>query len=138
MKVSDIESTARAVLPKFYSEDLHPESWRVFSSCGKRCVLTSTPRIMVEPFLKDYLGVDIVLGTEIETYKGRATGFVRAPGVLVGKNKANALRRIFGETQPEIGLGDCDTDIPYMSLCKERYYVPRNPRIKALCINKSG
>ncbi|WMV52252.1 hypothetical protein MTR67_045637 [Solanum verrucosum] len=136
MKVSDIESAARAVLPKFYSEDLHPESWRVFSSCGKRCVLTSTPRIMVEPFLKDYLGVEIVLGTEIETYKGRATGFVRSPGVLVGKNKANALRRIFGETQPEIGLGDCDTDIPYMTLCKESYYVPRNPRIKALCINK--
>ncbi|KAL3326755.1 hypothetical protein AABB24_037445 [Solanum stoloniferum] len=136
MKVSDIESAARAVLPKFYSEDLHPESWRVFSSCGKRCVLTSTPRIMVEPFLKDYLGVDIVLGTEIETYKGRATGFVRFPGVLIGKNKANALRRIFGETQPEIGLGNCDTEIPYMTLCKESYYVPRNPRIKALCTNK--
>ncbi|KAF9607079.1 hypothetical protein IFM89_031583 [Coptis chinensis] len=30
MKVSDIESVARAVLPKFYSTDLHPESWRVF------------------------------------------------------------------------------------------------------------
>ena len=53
MKVSDIESVARAVLPKCYSSDLHPESWRVFSSCGKRCVLTANPRVMVEPFLKD-------------------------------------------------------------------------------------
>ncbi|OMO55012.1 glycerol-3-phosphate 2-O-acyltransferase 6-like protein [Corchorus olitorius] len=44
MKVSDIfESVARAVLSKFYSSDLHPESWRVFSSCGKRCVLTANP-----------------------------------------------------------------------------------------------
>ncbi|KAG5582848.1 hypothetical protein H5410_053475 [Solanum commersonii] len=91
MKVSDVESAARHVLPKFYLEDLHPESWRVFSSCGKRCILTATPRIMVEPFLKDYLGMDIVLGTEIETYKGRATGFVKSPGVLVGKNKADTL-----------------------------------------------
>ncbi|WMV52254.1 hypothetical protein MTR67_045639 [Solanum verrucosum] len=91
MKVSDIESAARAVLPKFYSEDLHPESWRVFSSCG----------------------------TEIETYKGRTTGFVRSPGVLVGKKKADALKRTFGETQPEIGLGDRDTDIPFVTLCKE-------------------
>ncbi|XP_022157675.1 glycerol-3-phosphate 2-O-acyltransferase 4-like [Momordica charantia] len=65
MKVSDIESVARAVLPKFYAHDLHVETWRVFSSCGKRCVLTANPRIMVEPFLKEFLGADVVIGTEI-------------------------------------------------------------------------
>lgn len=118
MKVSDIESVARAVLPKFYLSDLHPESWRVFSSCGKRCVLTANPRIMVEAFLKDFLGADLVLGTEIATYKGRATGFVCDPGVLVGKNKAYALNKTFGETQPEIGLGDRHTDFPFMASCK--------------------
>ncbi|MCD7461697.1 CAAX geranylgeranyltransferase alpha subunit [Datura stramonium] len=136
IRVSDIESAARVVLPKFYSEDLHPESWRVFSSCGKRCILTATPRIMVEPFLKDYLGANIVLGTEIETYKGRATGFVRSPGVLVGRNKVDFLRRTFGETKPEIGLGDRDTDVPFMTLCKERYYVPPKPKVEALSTNK--
>ncbi|MBA0840981.1 hypothetical protein Goarm_003513, partial [Gossypium armourianum] len=117
MKVSDIESVARAVLPKFYSSDLHPESWRVFTSCGKRCVLTANPRIMVEAFLKDLLGVDMVLGTEIGTYKGRATGFVCKPGVLVGKNKADALKKAFGETKPDVGLGDRHTDIPFMAMC---------------------
>ncbi|KAH0698738.1 hypothetical protein KY284_012953 [Solanum tuberosum] len=66
MKVSDRESTTHVVLPKFYLEDLHPESWRVFFSCGKLCI-DSQHRIMVEPFLKDYLGMDIILGTEIET-----------------------------------------------------------------------
>ncbi|PHT35671.1 Glycerol-3-phosphate 2-O-acyltransferase 6 [Capsicum baccatum] len=136
MRVSDIESVARTVLPKFYLEDLHPESWRVFSSCGERCVLTASPRILVEPFLKDYLGVDIVLGTEIETYKGRATGFVKSPGVLVGNNKADALKSTFGETQPEIGLGDRDTDIPFMALCKESYYVPPKPKVEAVGTSK--
>ncbi|KAM3340192.1 glycerol-3-phosphate acyltransferase RAM2-like [Capsicum galapagoense] len=136
MRVSDIESVARTVLPKFYLEDLHPESWRVFSSCGERCVLTASPRILVEPFLKDYLGVDIVLGTEIETYKGRATGFVKSPGVLVGNNKADALKSTFGETQPEIGLGDRDTDIPFMALCKESYYVPPKPKVEAVSTSK--
>ncbi|PHT96522.1 hypothetical protein BC332_34552 [Capsicum chinense] len=131
MKVSDIESAARSVLPKFYSEDLHPESWRAFSSCGTRCVLTTNPRIMVEPFLKDYLGVDMVLGTEIEIYKGRATGFVRSPGVLVGKKKADALRKAYGEIQPEIGLGDSDSDIPFMTLCKEYYLILSRPKVKA-------
>ena len=119
MKVSDIESVARAVLPKFYAGDLHPEAWRVFSSCGKRCVLTANPRIMVEAFLKDFLGADLVLGTEVHTYKGRATGLVSGGGVLVGESKAEALRKAFGETYPpEIGIGDRVTDYPFMSLCK--------------------
>lgn len=120
LKVSEIESVARAVLPKFYSGDLHPETWRVFSSCGKRCVVTANPRIMVETFLKDYLDADIVLGTEIETFKGRATGFVTAPGVLVGENKAVAIRKAFASstTPPDIGIGDRETDFPFLKLCK--------------------
>lgn len=124
MKVSDIESVARAVLPKFYSSDLHPESWRVFSSCGKRVVLTANPRIMVEATLKDVLGADMVLGTEVSSYKGRATGFVRSPGVLVGTNKADALRKTFADSQPDIGLGDRHTDIPFISMCKVSIYTP--------------
>lgn len=67
MKVSDIESVARVVLPKFNSSNLHPDTWHVISSCGERCVSTATPRIMIEPFLKEYLSV---IGTEICTYKG--------------------------------------------------------------------
>ncbi|GJZ83692.1 glycerol-3-phosphate 2-O-acyltransferase 6-like protein [Tanacetum coccineum] len=130
MKVSDIESVGQAVLPKFYSSDLHPESWRVFSSCGKRCVLTANPRIMVEGFLKEFLGADLVLGTEIGTYKGRATGFVTSPGVLVDEQKAQALLKEFRDNRPEIGLGDRQTDFPFMALCKEAYVVPYNPEVK--------
>ncbi|GFP85771.1 glycerol-3-phosphate 2-o-acyltransferase 6 [Phtheirospermum japonicum] len=131
VKVSDIKSAASAVLPKHYSEDLHPETWRVFSSCARKCVVTANPRIMVEPFLKNYLGVELVLGTEISSYKGIATGLVRAPGVLVGKNKAIALRRTFGaESMPDIGIGDRKTDFPFMKLCKERYIVPSRPGVR--------
>ncbi|GAV85068.1 Acyltransferase domain-containing protein/HAD domain-containing protein [Cephalotus follicularis] len=132
MKVSDIESVAHAVLPKFYSSDLHPDTWRVLSSCGKRCVLTANPRIMVEAFLKDYLGVDMVIGTEVDTFKGRATGLVKSPGVLVGKNKADALKKAFSEAEemPEIGLGDRKTDYPFMELCKESYIVLPNPDVQ--------
>ncbi|KAI3452795.1 hypothetical protein Pfo_009458, partial [Paulownia fortunei] len=136
MRVSDIESVARAVLPKFYSGDLHPKSWRVFSSCGKRCVLTANPRIMVEAFLKDFLGADMVLGTEVSSYGGRATGFVKGPGVLVGKNKADALKAAFGEAAPEIGLGDRHTDFAFISLCKEGYIVPPRPEVKAVTTDK--
>ncbi|KAG2702216.1 hypothetical protein I3760_06G080000 [Carya illinoinensis] len=135
-RVSDIESVAHAVLPKFYSSDLHPVTWSVFSACGQRHVLTANPRIMVKAFLKDFLGADSVLGTEIAIYKGRATGFVREPGILVGKNKADALKKAFGETQPDIGLGDRQTDAPFMSLCKEAYIVPPKPEVKAVTSDK--
>lgn len=76
---------------------------------------------MVEAFLKEYLGADIVLGTEISLFKGRATGFVSSPGILVGHNKADALLKTFDITSPpEIGLGDRKTDFPFMKLCKVR------------------
>ncbi|XP_031254869.1 glycerol-3-phosphate acyltransferase RAM2-like [Pistacia vera] len=137
MKVSDIESVARAVLPKFYSGDLHPETWRVFSSCGKRCVLTANPRVMVEAFLKDYLGADMVIGTEIDVYKGRATGLLKSPGVLVGKNKADALKKAFRDDKmPEIGLGDRKTDHMFMKLCKESFMVPPKPEVQPVSHDK--
>ncbi|CAN1817032.1 Glycerol-3-phosphate acyltransferase RAM2 [Linum perenne] len=103
-----------------------------------RVVLTANPRIMVEPTLKEFLGADLVLGTEIATWRGRATGLVKgAGGVLVGESKAHALRDAFGECyQPEVGLGDRHTDEPFMSLCKEGYMVPPNPSTRPVPADK--
>ncbi|KAL3569701.1 hypothetical protein D5086_029591 [Populus alba] len=100
LKIRDIELVSRSVLPKFYADDVHPETWRA-------------------------------------TKSGRATGFVKKPGVLVGDHKRNALLKEFGTSLPDLGLGDRETDHDFMSICKEGYMVPRSkseplPRNKLL------
>ncbi|KAM0039598.1 putative transferase [Helianthus debilis subsp. tardiflorus] len=110
---------APAGLPKFYSTDQHSEVWRVFSECGKRCVLTANPTLMLEPFLKKFLGADLVLGTEIDSWNGRATELVKPAGVLVRCNKADTLLKAFKDTSLlDLAHGDRKTDYPYIKLCK--------------------
>lgn len=119
LEASVIESVARGVLPKFYLEDMHSVSYRVFLSCGKRYVVTANPRIMVEHFLKEHLDVEAVMGTELQiSQSGYATGFVTGLGVLVGANKERAVKKYFSDDLPDVALGDSVSDYPFMALCK--------------------
>ncbi|MCO5595704.1 hypothetical protein L7F22_049750 [Adiantum nelumboides] len=116
LKVKDIEGVIRAVLPKFYTDDIPPESWRVFSSCYfNRCVVTANPRIMVEFFCENHLGADKVLGSEIQvTNGGQATGLLLSPGVLLGDRKRHFVKAEFGDQALDVGLGDRDYDHPFI------------------------
>lgn len=134
LKVREIELAARAVLPRFYAADVRAESWAVFDKCeGKKVVVTANPTIMVETFVKEYLGGDKVLGTEIEVNPKtkKATGFVKGRGVLVWEKKKEVVLEEFGENDlPDVGLGDRESDHEFMSLCKEGYMVHKDKSAK--------
>ncbi|CAA7034377.1 unnamed protein product [Microthlaspi erraticum] len=58
VRESEIELVSRAVLLRFYMDDLSMDTWKIFSSCKKKVVVTRMPRVMVERFAKKHLGTD--------------------------------------------------------------------------------
>lgn len=116
LKIRDVQSVGRAVLPKFYLENLHLQAYELLASTGSRIVFTNVPRVMVEGFLKEYLRVNKVIGTELHTVGNYFTGLLSNSGILV---KHRALKDYFGDKKPEIGLGSSSlNDHLFISLCK--------------------
>ncbi|KAJ8749345.1 hypothetical protein K2173_018832 [Erythroxylum novogranatense] len=121
LRLTDIDTVSRAVLPKFFLENLHLQAYEVVASTGSKVVFTSVPRVMVQGFLEGYLKVDKTLGTELHTAGQYYTGLVSHSGLLV---KQKALEDYFGDKQPDIGLGGSSLhDHLFISLCKEAYLV---------------
>jgi hypothetical protein len=80
-----------------------PRSFPSIIKCdlqGSKVVITSVPRVMVEGFLKEYLCVGDVIGTELHTVGCYFTGFIS--GLVV---KHRALEDYFGDRKPDIGIG---------------------------------
>ncbi|KAH7548124.1 hypothetical protein ACOSP7_032531 [Xanthoceras sorbifolium] len=117
---SEIESVARAVLPKFYMDDIDMEAWKVFSLHDKRVVVTKTPRVMVERFVKEHLRADEVIGSELWVNRfGFATGFVKGDISSISSTKVSKL---FVDEKPTLGLGRAPSS--FLSLCKEQVHPP--------------
>lgn len=89
----DSFSVGRAVLPKFFLEDVGFEGFEMLNR-GKRVVAVSDmPRVMIESFLKDYLNVEHFVGRELKVFHGYFVG-------LMEENKKDVLKnldKIFGE-----------------------------------------
>lgn len=124
LRKKDMNLVARAVLPKFYLENLHCQTCEVMASCGRKVVVTTMPKVMVEKFLKEYLGVETVYGVELEMANNGDyfTGFVSCRGFVA---KQRALKDLFGEVKADIGLlSACSSrDNLFIPYCKVLFHL---------------
>ncbi|KAB2076508.1 hypothetical protein ES319_A06G045700v1 [Gossypium barbadense] len=119
-----------AILPKFFLEDVGVVGFDMVMKYKTKVAVTSMPRIMVECFLGDYLGIHVVIGKELKEFHGYFLG-------LMEENMDPATMCI-----NNIGLG-CFRNSRYQKIfsrCKEIYLVteaekkkwPVLPRKKSL------
>lgn len=110
LKEADIQTVARAVLPKFYMDGLDMEAWRLFESYERRVIVTRFPTLMVGSFVKEHLKADDVIGCALEINRfGYATGFLCQEQEYCNSSSAEVekVKRLFadGDRQPDVGMG---------------------------------
>ncbi|CAM8897802.1 unnamed protein product [Rhodiola kirilowii] len=113
VREAEIDSVGRAVLPKFYMDDVDIDAWRVFSSYENKVVVTEMPRVFVERVVMEHLRAEEVVGIELAVNRfGYATGFVRS-------NKMDSVcDRLLGGEKACMGLGRPSSSL-LTSLCED-------------------
>lgn len=132
LRESDIELVSRIVLPKFYMDDLSMDTWKVFSSCKKRIVVTRMPRVMVEWFAKEHLSAQEVIGTELIVNRfGFLTGLIQETDI--DTIVLNRVASLFVDRKPHLGLGRrpaLSNSTTFLSLCEVILIPCKNQKVK--------
>lgn len=87
----------RAVLPRFFLEDVGLEVFEVLKRGGRTVAVSDFPQVMIENFLRDYLEIDYVVGRELKSVCGYFVGLMEEK-----KKEMLALQKIFGEDEEAI------------------------------------
>ncbi|KAF3599860.1 hypothetical protein F2Q69_00038752 [Brassica cretica] len=112
LREPEIQSVARAVLPKFYMDDVSMDTWKVYSSCKKKVVVTRMPRVMVEMFAKEHLKADEVIGSELIVNRfGFVTGLTRESDI--DQSVLSRVADLFVDRKPQIGAYSCTSSGNY-------------------------
>ncbi|XBI18240.1 hypothetical protein VPH35_060069 [Triticum aestivum] len=132
LRPRDADLVARAILPKFYMEKLNAEVYdRLWLPAKRKVAVTSTPKVMAEWFLKEYMAADIVVGNELQMIKvGRRcyfTGLLGRLGPLPAGMTEKVLRSEFGVDGGMADVAVVGSSNPlnhlFTSYCKELYVV---------------
>ncbi|CAK7340519.1 unnamed protein product [Dovyalis caffra] len=113
----------RAVLPKFFLEDVGYEGFDIVMRCGRKIGVSDLPRVMVDGYLRHFLGIEVVVGRELKVVGGCFVGLMEEK-----KTSEVVVDKILREEQKEhevIGFGSLNKsfDQHFLSHCKEVYLV---------------
>ncbi|XP_010674615.2 probable glycerol-3-phosphate acyltransferase 2 [Beta vulgaris subsp. vulgaris] len=121
-------SIGTTVLPKFFLENVGDESFEVVMRFGRKVGVTNLPRIMVEGFLNDYLGVEDIVGREINVVGGYYTGLL---DVVVNDEQETTFAHIMSQSE-KVGISCnnkcCQTPHDPFNYCKDIYVVSKDDK----------
>uniref|UniRef100_A0A0E0MI65 Phospholipid/glycerol acyltransferase domain-containing protein n=1 Tax=Oryza punctata TaxID=4537 RepID=A0A0E0MI65_ORYPU len=120
----------RAVLPKWFLEDVGEEGFDVMRSAMRRVCVTKMPRIMVEGFLKEYLEVEVVLGREMKVIWGFFTGIMEEE-----EEGGDQEEVLLEEKKMVVDVAGFSTSLEFLQhhlshCCKEVYLVTREEKVR--------
>ncbi|KAF8712809.1 hypothetical protein HU200_028581 [Digitaria exilis] len=123
LSAADVAAVARATLPRFFLADLRATAFRAMARhvAGERFVVTRLPRLLAEPFVREFLGDDVIVaGAELRVVGTRLTGTVTSPPGIAG-----TLVAVLGGRDKIVDVGLCCAgDQPeFLQLCQERRVV---------------
>ncbi|XP_062179280.1 probable glycerol-3-phosphate acyltransferase 3 [Phragmites australis] len=126
LREKEVIRISKAVLPKFFLGEVAMEGLEAFKKAGTVVAVTAEfPRVMVEGFLKEYLGVRAVVGREVTVVAGRYVGFLE--NVEAGMERVGALLEKMDEMRSKrdgaVGLLGAGSRMHHVfsRCCKETY-----------------
>ncbi|CAL4964451.1 unnamed protein product [Urochloa decumbens] len=100
LEEKEVARVGRAVLPKFFLEAAAAEGVATSRAAARVVAVSATfPRVMVDGFLREYVGVDAVVGPEVRSVGGVIAGLVDEEEDA--EMAATRLRALFGGGEVE-------------------------------------
>ncbi|XP_021734482.1 probable glycerol-3-phosphate acyltransferase 3 [Chenopodium quinoa] len=121
VKRSALKSVGRTVLPKFFLEDVGYQGFELLTRFRKRVGVTNFPRVMVEAFLQEYLGINTIVGREIKVYRGYYLGLMERK-----KDEIKEITSLVCKGENVIVISGCEKTLKDQQLitnCKGFYLV---------------
>ncbi|CAA7013106.1 unnamed protein product [Microthlaspi erraticum] len=124
-------NAGRAVLPKFFLEDVGLEMFEVLRKGGKRIAVSDDlPQVMIEGFLRDYLEIEVLVGREMKVVGGYYLG------IMEKKTKHDLVfdelvRKERLSTGCVVGITSFNTSLHrylFSQFCEEIYFVKKSDK----------
>uniref|UniRef100_A0ACD6AD26 Uncharacterized protein n=1 Tax=Avena sativa TaxID=4498 RepID=A0ACD6AD26_AVESA len=111
----------RAVLPKWFMEDVTLEGFEAMRGARRRVCVTRMPMVMVDGFLREYLGAEVVVARGMKVLCGFYTGLMEEEEEVILNKEA---RKIMMEGDAVGFSGSLEfLRHPLSHCCKDTYHV---------------